>query len=144
MWLVLCKKGLNVRLRFALFGDLSIMICKPLKSAVNSKHLFPWCLENPYAFTLRNTVLQCLTGIIPSGLLGICFMGLIFVDRMGRSLCTYPPVNTQSELSAFLLLLFLPTLSFSLRVHFLSFRRCELGVHTQPFAAVHFSSPCLY
>lgn len=54
MWLVLCKKGLSVRLRFALFEDLSIMIGKPLKSVVNSKHLFPWCLENPYDFPSRN------------------------------------------------------------------------------------------
>lgn len=146
MWLVLCKKGLSVRLRFALLEDLSIMVCKPLKSVVNSKHLLPWCLENPYDFTSRNTFLQCLTGIIPSGLLvGNLLHGADICGQNGEEPRHLPSdKHTNYELRSFLLFFFLPTLTFLLRGHFQSFRRCELSVHTQPLAAVRFSSPCLY
>lgn len=144
MWLVLCKKGLSVRLRFALLEDLSIMICKPLKSVVNSKHVFSWRLENPYDFTSRNRFLQCLTGIIPSGLLvGNLLHGADICGENGEESRHLPSdKHTNYDLRSFLLFFFLPTLT-SLRGHFHSFRRCELGVHTQPLAAVCFSSPCL-
>lgn len=143
MWLVLCKKGLSVRLRFALFEDLSIMIGKPLKSVVNSKHLFPWCLENPYDFPSRNISPVFNRNHPLWSLVGNLFHGVDIGGQNGEESMHLPSYIHTIWVKGIFFVAFLPTLTFSLRGLFHSIWRCELSVHTQPLAAVHVSSPCL-